>query len=41
MSWMFEDKLRDFYIRFIQAMDLVGKDSIENTRVKVSAGSLS
>ncbi|XP_023346478.1 CCAAT/enhancer-binding protein zeta [Eurytemora carolleeae] len=35
MSWMFEDKLRDFYIRFIQAMDLVGKDSIENTRVKV------
>jgi len=35
VSWLYEDKLRDFYIRFIQAMDIVGKDTIDNTRVKV------
>jgi len=35
ITWMFEDKLKDFYHRFIQAMEVVGKDTIENTRVKV------
>jgi len=35
IAWKFEDRLRDFYIRFIQAIDIVGKDTIDNTRIKV------
>eukprot|EP00088_Acartia_fossae_P043572 TRINITY_DN4592_c1_g1_i3.p1 TRINITY_DN4592_c1_g1~~TRINITY_DN4592_c1_g1_i3.p1 ORF type:complete len:956 (-),score=346.92 TRINITY_DN4592_c1_g1_i3:44-2911(-) len=33
--WMFEHKLKDFYGRFLAALEAVGRDSIENTKIKV------
>ncbi len=32
---MFEDRLRKLYLQFLENLSLVGKDTIEKTRVKV------
>jgi hypothetical protein len=32
---LFEDRLRKLYLQFLENLSLVGKDTIEKTRVKV------
>ena len=34
ISWMFEDRLKKLYIKFLDNLELVGKDSIEKTKIK-------
>jgi hypothetical protein len=35
ITWLFEDRLRKLYLQFLENLSLVGKDTIEKTRVKV------
>ena len=34
ISWMFEDRLKKLYLKFLDNLELVGKDSIEKTKIK-------
>ena len=34
ISWMFEDKLKKLYVKFLDNLDQVGKDSIDKTKIK-------
>ena len=34
ITWMFEDKLKKLYIKFLDNLELVGKDSIDKTKIK-------
>ena len=34
ISWMFEDRLKKMYLKFLDNLELVGKDSIDKTKIK-------
>ena len=34
ITWMFEDKVKKLYVKFLDNLELVGKDSIDKTKIK-------
>ena len=40
ISWMFEDKVKKLYVKFLDNLELVGKDSIDKTKVKALSSTL-
>ena len=40
ISWMFEDKVKKLYVKFLDNLELVGKDSIDKTKIKALSSTL-
>ena len=34
ITWMFEDRLKKLYVKFLDNLELVGKDNVDKTRIK-------